>query len=121
MSIHLALGHQRSGVTSSIGSPQAAAAFLCSCDDHRCGYENREWSYIIAAHTASGHDPYSASKAAAEIAIAVGGRLLRHRTRNSHLRIATARAGNVIVVVIGQRIMCLMLCEALAVASHCRA
>lgn len=62
-------------------------------------YENREWPYgYREPDRLGGHDPYSASKAAAEIAIAswrasfCGPAL--HQTRN--LRIATARAGNVI-------------------------
>ena len=62
-------------------------------------YENREWSYgYREPDRLGGHDPYSASKAGAEIAIASwrssfsGER--SHQT--PHLRIATARAGNVI-------------------------
>ena len=76
--------------------------------DHACAvvmvttdkvYNNREWPYgYREPDQLGGHDPYSASKAAAEIAIAswrssfcgLGG----HQT--PHLRIATARAGNVI-------------------------
>jgi len=62
-------------------------------------YENREWAYgYREPDRLGGHDPYSASKAGAEIAIAswrssfCGERF--HQT--PHLRIATARAGNVI-------------------------
>ena len=62
-------------------------------------YENREWPYgYRELDRLGGHDPYSASKAGAEIAIAswrssfCGSAF--HQT--SHLRIATARAGNVI-------------------------
>jgi CDP-glucose 4,6-dehydratase len=62
-------------------------------------YENREWNYgYREPDRLGGHDPYSASKAAAELAIAswrmsfCGSR--PHQTQ--HLRIATARAGNVI-------------------------
>ena len=62
-------------------------------------YENREWAYgYRESDRLGGHDPYSASKAGAEIAIAswrssfCGER--SHQT--PHLRIATARAGNVI-------------------------
>ena len=62
-------------------------------------YENREWAYgYREPDRLGGHDPYSASKAGAEIAIAswrssfCGPAL--HQT--PHLRIATARAGNVI-------------------------
>ena len=62
-------------------------------------YENREWAYgYRESDRLGGHDPYSASKAGAEIAIAswrssfCGER--SHQT--PYLRIATARAGNVI-------------------------
>ena len=62
-------------------------------------YENREWSYgYREPDTLGGHDPYSGSKAAAEIAIASWRASFcgtaPHQT--PHLRIATARAGNVI-------------------------
>jgi CDP-glucose 4,6-dehydratase len=62
-------------------------------------YENREWAYgYREPDRLGGHDPYSASKAAAEIAIASWRSSFcgsgSHQTR--HLRIATARAGNVI-------------------------
>jgi CDP-glucose 4,6-dehydratase len=62
-------------------------------------YENQEWNYGYRENDRlGGHDPYSASKAAAELAIAswrasfCGER--SHQT--PYLRIATARAGNVI-------------------------
>ena len=62
-------------------------------------YENKEWPYgYRELDRLGGHDPYSASKAGAEIAIAswrvsfCGS--AAHQT--PHLRIATARAGNVI-------------------------
>jgi CDP-glucose 4,6-dehydratase len=75
---------------------------------HRCAvvmvttdkvYENREW---VCGYRESdrlgGHDPYSASKAATEIAISSWRTsfcgILPHQT--PYLRIATARAGNVI-------------------------
>jgi CDP-glucose 4,6-dehydratase len=62
-------------------------------------YENREWMYgYREPDRLGGHDPYSASKAAAEIAIASWRSSFcgsgPHQT--PHLRIATARAGNVI-------------------------
>ncbi|CRY91251.1 CDP-glucose 4,6-dehydratase [Synechococcus sp. WH 8103] len=62
-------------------------------------YENREWSYgYRELDRLGGHDPYSASKAGAEIAIASWRSSFcgqgTHQT--PHLRIATARAGNVI-------------------------
>jgi CDP-glucose 4,6-dehydratase len=75
---------------------------------HRCAvvmvttdkvYENREWAYgYREPDRLGGHDPYSASKAGAEIAIASWRTSFcgpaAHQT--PHLRIATARAGNVI-------------------------
>jgi CDP-glucose 4,6-dehydratase len=62
-------------------------------------YQNREWTYgYREPDRLGGHDPYSASKAAAEIAIASWRASFcgtaAHQT--PHLRIATARAGNVI-------------------------
>ena len=62
-------------------------------------YENREWLYGYRENDRlGGHDPYSASKAAAEIAIASWRDSFcgtaPHQT--PHLHIATARAGNVI-------------------------
>jgi CDP-glucose 4,6-dehydratase len=62
-------------------------------------YANREWNYgYREPDQLGGHDPYSASKAAAEIAIASWRSSFcgtaSHQTPN--LRIATARAGNVI-------------------------
>ncbi|MCP9825458.1 CDP-glucose 4,6-dehydratase [Synechococcus sp. EJ6-Ellesmere] len=62
-------------------------------------YENREWPHgYRECDRLGGHDPYSASKAAAELAIASWRASFcgtaTHQT--PHLRIATARAGNVI-------------------------
>ena len=62
-------------------------------------YENQEWSYgYREVDRLGGHDPYSASKAAAEIAISSWRSSFcgnaAHQT--PYLRIATARAGNVI-------------------------
>ena len=62
-------------------------------------YENREWLYGYREHDRlGGHDPYSASKAGAELAIASWRKSFcgcaPHQT--PYLRIATARAGNVI-------------------------
>jgi len=75
---------------------------------HRCAvvmvttdkvYANREWDFGYREHDRlGGHDPYSASKAAAELAIASWRASFcgtaAHQT--PHLAIATARAGNVI-------------------------
>lgn len=62
-------------------------------------YENREWFHgYRESDRLGGHDPYSASKAAAELAIASWRASFcgtaPHQT--PYLRIATARAGNVI-------------------------
>jgi CDP-glucose 4,6-dehydratase len=62
-------------------------------------YENKEWDYGYRENDRlGGHDPYSASKAAAELAIASWRSSFcgkgAHQTH--HLSIATARAGNVI-------------------------
>ena len=72
-------------------------------------YANREWDFGYRENdNLGGHDPYSASKAAAEIAIASWRSSFcgsaPHQT--PYLAIATARAGNVIVGATGQnRIM----------------
>ena len=62
-------------------------------------YENREWTFgYREPDRLGGHDPYSASKAAAELAISCWRSSFcgsdKHQT--PHLRIATARAGNVV-------------------------
>ena len=62
-------------------------------------YANREWEYGYRENDRlGGHDPYSASKAAAELAIASWRASFcgfeSHQT--PHLAIATARAGNVV-------------------------
>ncbi len=63
-------------------------------------YQNNDWSYgYRETDQLGGHDPYSASKAAAEIAISSWrssfcGESFLHQTK--HLNIATARSGNVI-------------------------
>jgi len=72
--------------------------------DHPCAavfvttdkcYENREWIYAYReADPLGGHDPYSSSKAGAEIAVAAWRRSF-FQTAGS-VKIATARAGNVI-------------------------
>ena len=62
-------------------------------------YENREWDYGYRENDRlGGHDPYSASKAAAELAIASWrSSFCGHGVhQTSHLAIATVRAGNVI-------------------------
>ncbi len=62
-------------------------------------YANREWPYGYRENDRlGGHDPYSASKAAAELAIASWRASFCGRAahQNPNLAIATARAGNVI-------------------------
>jgi CDP-glucose 4,6-dehydratase len=62
-------------------------------------YENREWEHgYRETDRLGGHDPYSASKAAAELAVqSWRASFCGHSPhQTSHLRIATARAGNVI-------------------------
>ncbi|MEB3202584.1 MAG: CDP-glucose 4,6-dehydratase [Synechococcus sp.] len=62
-------------------------------------YQNREWTYgYREPDRLGGHDPYSASKAAAELAIASWRSSFCGRApyQTPHLRIASARAGNVI-------------------------
>lgn len=59
-------------------------------------YENREWVHAYREEDAlGGHDPYSSSKAAGEIAIAAFRRSF-FQPGNGQIRIASARAGNVI-------------------------
>ncbi|MEM9635920.1 MAG: CDP-glucose 4,6-dehydratase [Pseudomonadota bacterium] len=56
-------------------------------------YENNEWAYSYReTDSLGGHDPYSASKAATELVSASW----RRSFGNGRLKIATARAGNVI-------------------------
>lgn len=62
-------------------------------------YANREWDYgYREVDRLGGHDPYSASKAAAELAIASWRDSFCGKAdhQTPHLAIATARAGNVI-------------------------
>jgi CDP-glucose 4,6-dehydratase len=73
------------------GLEKPCAAVLITTD--KC-YENREWLYGYREEDPlGGYDPYSSSKAAAEIAIAAW----RRSFFNNHpVKIASARAGNVI-------------------------
>lgn len=58
-------------------------------------YENREWVHSYREEDPlGGHDPYSSSKGAAEVAISAYRR--SYFTRDSRVRLASARAGNVI-------------------------
>jgi CDP-glucose 4,6-dehydratase len=68
-------------------------AVVCVTTD-KC-YENREWSWGYRENEPmGGHDPYSASKGAAEIAIAAYRRSFFHAATSA--KVASARAGNVI-------------------------
>lgn len=73
------------------GYKRDCAAVFITTD--KC-YENREWLYAYREEDPlGGYDPYSSSKAAAEIALAA----YRRSFFSSHpVRIASARAGNVI-------------------------
>ncbi len=71
-------------------SKPCAAVFVTT---DKC-YENREWSHgYRETDTLGGHDPYSASKAAAEMII---GSYRDSFFHNHPVKIASARAGNVI-------------------------
>jgi CDP-glucose 4,6-dehydratase len=72
-------------------TPSVRSCVVATTD--KC-YENREWEwgYRESDHL-GGHDPYSASKAAAELAIASWRRSFQGR---GCARLASARAGNVI-------------------------
>lgn len=71
-------------------SKPCAAVFITT---DKC-YENHEWLYGYRENDPlGGHDPYSSSKAAAEIAIAA---YRRSFFQNHPVKIASARAGNVI-------------------------
>jgi CDP-glucose 4,6-dehydratase len=68
-------------------------AVVCVTTD-KC-YENREWLHAYREEDAmGGHDPYSASKGAAEIVISSYRR--SYFSKNSSVKLASARAGNVI-------------------------
>ena len=61
-------------------------------------YENREWDLGLPRRPTplGGHDPYSASKACAELVAAAYRPLVLLRRSTRHGGLATARAGNVI-------------------------
>ena len=79
------------------GTERTCAAVFVTTD--KC-YENREWLHAYREEDAlGGFDPYSSSKAAAELGISAYRRSFFHpRQRGSRLRvgISSARAGNVI-------------------------
>lgn len=71
-------------------SPSVKAAVVVTTD--KC-YDNREWAYAYRENDPlGGHDPYSASKAACELAVAS----YRKSFFQDGPAVATARAGNVI-------------------------
>ena len=73
-------------------SKTAAAVVMVTTDKV---YRNREWAHAYREDDAlGGHDPYSASKAAMEIAVASW--RSSFFSADTRVRIATARAGNVI-------------------------
>ena len=72
---------------------RCAAVFVTT---DKC-YENREWLHAYREEDPlGGYDAYSSSKAAAEIAIAAYRRSFFHAGGNPEVKIASARAGNVI-------------------------
>lgn len=74
---------------------EAPGATVVVVTTDKC-YENREWVYSYRENDAlGGHDPYSASKAAAEIATAAWRSSFFDGVEGPG-RVATARAGNVI-------------------------
>jgi CDP-glucose 4,6-dehydratase len=84
-SLHLLEALQRCG--------HSCTAVMVTTD--KC-YENREWLHPYReSDPMGGHDPYSASKGAAELAISAWRRSFCEAL-DAPLRIATARAGNVI-------------------------
>ena len=84
-SLHLLDALQRNG--------RACTAVMVTTD--KC-YENREWLHPYReSDCMGGHDPYSASKGAAELAIAAWRRSFCC-SEDSALKVASARAGNVI-------------------------
>lgn len=69
----------------------AVRAFVCVTSD-KC-YENREWAWPYReSDPLGGHDPYSVSKACAELVTAAW----RHSFMSDQIAVATTRAGNVI-------------------------
>jgi CDP-glucose 4,6-dehydratase len=76
----------------------ASVRALVFVSSDKC-YENREWDWSYREiDSLGGHDPYSASKGAAEIVVAAMRRsyFVPHCTNGHPARIASVRAGNVI-------------------------
>ena len=82
-------------ILESIRLSQKPTVCVCVTSD-KC-YENREWAYAYRENDPmGGYDPYSASKGAAEIAIASYRRSFLNNKSQPGCEIASARAGNVI-------------------------
>lgn len=80
-------------VLDAIRAADKPCTVVCITTD-KC-YENREWLHAYREEDAmGGHDPYSASKGAAELVIASYRR--SYFQTGNHIRLASARAGNVI-------------------------
>ena len=80
-------------VLEAIRHAEKPCTVVCVTTD-KC-YENREWLHAYREEDAmGGHDPYSASKGAAELVIASYRR--SYFNTGDHIRLASARAGNVI-------------------------
>jgi CDP-glucose 4,6-dehydratase len=88
-----ALRHiKRTGVKEDGANNTCVAVFVTT---DKC-YENKEWNYSYREEDClGGHDPYSSSKGAAELAISAYRRSY-FTSPDSPVRVASARAGNVI-------------------------
>lgn len=84
-------------VMDAIRKTPSVRAVVCITSD-KC-YLNQEWVWPYReTDPLGGYDPYSASKACAEIVIAAyrSSYFPEHRVHEHHVKVATARAGNVI-------------------------
>jgi CDP-glucose 4,6-dehydratase len=91
-------------ILESIRLARHPATCVCITSD-KC-YENQEWDYAYRENDPlGGHDPYSASKAAAELVIAsYRNSFFTTGKENSFVSLSSARAGNIIEVETGQKI-----------------
>lgn len=82
-------------VLEAVRSTPSVKTCVCITSD-KC-YENREWVYAYRENDSmGGHDPYSASKGAAELAISSYRSSFLNKKTNRDISISSARAGNVI-------------------------
>jgi CDP-glucose 4,6-dehydratase len=83
-------------ILESIRLSQYPTTCVCITSD-KC-YENREWDYAYRENDPlGGHDPYSASKGAAELVIAsYRNSFFSAKKENSFVSLSSARAGNII-------------------------